>query len=141
MGFVHLETRSAFSLKDGAFLPEDLARRAADLGMPAVALTDRDSLAGAVRFVDACATAGVRPILGATLTIATGGEVVVLARDARGYANLCRLVSDAHLLGERRDPMLGVPQVLAHADGLVCLLGRTSPPGALARAGLSLIHI
>ena len=135
MPFVHLETRSAFSLKDGAFLPEDLARRAAELGMPAVALTDRDSLAGAARFVDACATEGIRPILGATLTLATGGAVVVLARDARGYANLCRLVSDAHLLGERREPLLGVPQLLAHAGGLVCLLGRTAPPGALARAG------
>ena len=53
MGFVHLHCRSAFSLKDGAFLPEALALRTAELGMPAVALTDRDALYGAARFVDA----------------------------------------------------------------------------------------
>jgi error-prone DNA polymerase len=68
-GFVHLDVRSFFSLKDGAFSPEDLARRAAGLGMPAVALTDRDGLYGTARFVDACRKAGVKPILGATLTV------------------------------------------------------------------------
>ena len=77
MSFVHLDVRSAFSLKDGAFLPEELARRAAELGMPAVALTDRDGLYGAARFVDACASVGVRPILGVTLTLATGDEVQI----------------------------------------------------------------
>src|SRR6266480_956360 len=67
--FVHLDVRSNFSLKDGAFFPEELASRAAELGMPAVALTDRDGLYGAARFVSACSKVGVRPILGATLTI------------------------------------------------------------------------
>src|SRR5437588_8970170 len=66
--FVHLDVRTYFSLKDGAFSPEDLAVRAAELGMPAVAMTDRDGLYGATRFVSACAQVGVRPILGATLT-------------------------------------------------------------------------
>src|SRR5213593_2078785 len=68
-GFVHLDVRSFFSLKDGAFSPEALARRAAGLGMLAVALTDRDGLYGTARFVDACQKAGVKPILGATLTV------------------------------------------------------------------------
>lgn len=67
--FVHLDVRSFFSLKDGAFSPEDVARRAAELGMPAVALTDRDGLYGAARFIAACEREGVRPILGATLTV------------------------------------------------------------------------
>src|SRR5438093_5794274 len=66
--FVHLDVRSYFSLKDGAFSPEQLAVRAAELGMPAVALTDRDGLYGAARFVSACSQVGVRPLLGATLT-------------------------------------------------------------------------
>src|SRR5919198_599023 len=125
--FVHLNVRSYFSIKDGAFSPEDLALRAAALGMPAVALVDRDGLYGAPRFADACRqvserVAPVRPILGATLTVRTlqhrrggpraarrrgrqkgdpssaGGarpqpvfvdrSVVVLAKDATGYANL-----------------------------------------------------
>src|SRR5438093_7980827 len=67
--FVHLDVRSFFSLKDGAFSPEDLARRVAGLGMLAVALTDRDGLYGTARFVDACQKAGVKPILGGTLTV------------------------------------------------------------------------
>src|SRR5947199_8576587 len=66
--FVHLDVRSFFSMKDGAFSPEELAVRAAELGMPAVALTDRDGLYGATRFVAACQRVGVRPVLGATLT-------------------------------------------------------------------------
>jgi error-prone DNA polymerase len=67
--FVHLDVRSCFSLKEGAFTPEQLAARAAALGMSAVAMTDRDGLYGAARFVRACATEGVRPILGASLTV------------------------------------------------------------------------
>src|SRR5438270_6959075 len=109
--FVHLDVRSYFSLKDGAFSPEDLGVRAAELGMPAVAMTDRDGLYGAARFVSACAQTGVRPLLGATLTVrgqspgtspgatdgrpgatdgpgATDAHIEVLAEDAQGYANL-----------------------------------------------------
>ena len=76
--FVHLDVRSCFSLKEGAFTPEQLVHRAAELGMPAVALTDRDGLYGAARFVNACNQHGVQPILGASLTVreaADGGRV------------------------------------------------------------------
>jgi len=145
-GFVHLDVRSYFSLKEGAFSPEALARQAAELEMPAVALTDRDGLYGAARFVDACTREGVRPILGATVTVRESGtlpvrtrpddhSVVLLARDAGGYANLCRLVTDAHTIGERGDPSLTPEQICAHATGLVALLGPSSPPGALAVRG------
>ena len=147
-GLVHLDVRSYFSLKEGAFSPEALARRAAELGMPAVALADRDGLYGAARFADACERDGVRPIFGASLTVREAGtlplsgsgraadaSVILLARDATGYANLCRLVTDAHMTGERGDPSLTPEQVCAHAGGLVALLGPNSPPGALATAG------
>ncbi|GIU99466.1 MAG: DNA-directed DNA polymerase [Actinomycetota bacterium] len=162
--FVHLDVRSYFSLKEGAFSPEDLARRAAELDMPAVALTDRDGLYGAARFVRACERHGVRPLLGASLTLRTVGSgggrasperrrggaerrpssegegppdlhVILLARDGTGYANLCRLITDAHTTGERGEPALAPEQVLAHAAGLVALLGPDSPPGRLAVGG------
>ncbi len=147
--FVHLDVRSFFSLKEGAFSPEAVARRAAELQMPAVALADRDGLYGAARFVDACEREGVRPILGASLTVREPGtlplprsgrrsadaSVVLLARNTTGYANLCRLVTDAHMTGERGDPSLTPEQICAHARGLVALLGPSSPPGALALAG------
>ena len=139
-GFVHLDVRSFFSLKDGAFSPEALARRAAGLGMPAVALTDRDGLYGTARFVDACQKSGVKPILGATLTVSdprsaagiAATQVILLAQDDRGYANLSRLITDAHMTGERGDPSLASEQICAHAHGLLCLLGPSSPPGSLA---------
>ncbi len=140
-GFVHLNVRSNFSLKDGAFFPEQLALQAAELGMPAVALTDRDGLYGAPRFVDACTKTGVHPILGATLTLRghvgdSGCSIVLLAKNAEGYANLCRLITDAHMTGDRGDPALAPAQVLAHAEGLICLLGPESPAGHIALQGL-----
>jgi error-prone DNA polymerase len=148
-GFVHLDVRSYFSLKEGAFSPEALARRAAELRMPAVALADRDGLYGTARFVDACEREGLRPILGASLTVREAGtlplprtgrkpvdaSVLLLARDVAGYANLCRLITDAHMTGERGDPSLTPEQICAHAGGLVAVLGPTSPPAALAIAG------
>ncbi len=155
---VHLDVRSCFSLKEGAFTPEQLAHAAAAQGMPAVALTDRDGLYGAARFVAACAKEGVRPILGASLTVREPGgrgsreggrgsreggrgdngdtHVVLLATDDAGYANLCRLITDAHMLGTRGDPWLVPEQICAHAGGLLALLGPRSHAGRLATAGL-----
>ena len=136
--FIHLSVRSYFSIKDGALSPEDLARRAAELGMPAVALTDRDGLYGAARFADACRQVGVRPIFGATLTVRTlpGDRLVtLLVKDASGYGNLCRLITTAHMTGERSDPALTTGQVCERSGGLVCLLGPRSEPGSLVVAG------
>ncbi|MFB6817387.1 PHP domain-containing protein, partial [Streptomyces sp. NPDC056347] len=68
-GFTHLRTASGFSLRYGASHPERLAERAAERGMDALALTDRDTLAGAVRFAGACERAGVRPLFGVELAV------------------------------------------------------------------------
>src|SRR6266508_5904691 len=106
----------------------------------------RDGLYGTARFVDACRKAGVKPILGATLTERRGDplpgvpgpaatNVILLAQDDRGYANLCRLITDAHMTGERGDPWLASEQICAHAHGLLCLLGPSSLPGSLAVDG------
>ncbi|MEU5190886.1 DNA polymerase III subunit alpha [Streptomyces klenkii] len=67
--FTHLHTASGFSMRYGAAHPERLAERAAERGMDAVALTDRDTLAGAIRFATACAEAGVRPVFGVDLAV------------------------------------------------------------------------
>src|SRR6476659_4114128 len=138
--FVHLDVRSCFSLKEGAFTPEQLVTRAAALGMPAVALTDRDGLYGAARFVAACVREGVRPVLGASITVraserAPDAHVVLLAENDTGYANLCRLLTDAHLLGTRGDPWVATEQICAHAAGMTMLLGPRSHPGRRAVAG------
>ncbi|MGV9992385.1 DNA polymerase III subunit alpha [Streptomyces sp. NPDC003374] len=195
-GFTHLHTVSGFSPRYGASHPERLAERAAERGMDALALTDRDTVAGAVRFAKACAAAGVRPLFGTELAVAgpepvrhgppgrhglpgpyglsgpydasarndasaraerrrtpvRGGafvdesapRVTFLARDgARGWADLCRLISAAHSglsspLGQGGPPSPGTP-LLAwadnHADGLTVLLGPGSDVGRALAAG------
>ncbi|WP_129593381.1 PHP domain-containing protein, partial [Streptomyces sp. C] len=73
-GFTHLHTVSGFSVRYGASHPERLAERAAERGMDALALTDRDSLAGAVRFAKAAAAAGIRPLFGVDLAVPPAGS-------------------------------------------------------------------
>src|SRR3954462_1004649 len=91
---------------EGAVEPKTTAERAARLGFPAIALTDRNGLYGAMPFSDACVAKGVQPIIGASLGvvrppgIGPDGAIdwlVLLAKDEQGYANLCKLVSCAHL--------------------------------------------
>lgn len=153
-GFAHLHTVSGFSLRYGASHPERLAGRAAERGMDTLALTDRDTLSGAVRFAKACAGAGVRPLFGVDLAVAAeeavrhpkrrtpvrGGAFVdesapratFLARDgARGWADLCRLVTAAHADGGTpRLPWSG-----NRGDGLLVLLGPGSEVGRALAAG------
>ena len=121
--------------------PKTIAERAAKLGFPAVALADRNGLYGAMPFSDACFGKGVQPIIGAMLGVARpaeiGGEAAIdwlalLAKDDEGYANLCKLVSSAHL--DR--PVEQVPHVeFAQLEGLSAgLIALTAgSEGALAR--------
>jgi error-prone DNA polymerase len=156
-GFTHLHTASGFSLRYGASHPERLAERASERGMDALALTDRDSLAGTVRFAKACAKAGVRPLFGVELAVeeaepvrqerrrapVRGGafvdesapRVTFLARDgARGWADLCRLVTAAHSdKDEQGTPLL--PRAENRGDGLTVLLGPASDVGRALAAG------
>lgn len=135
-GFVHLHVRSHYSFLDGADAPERLAARAAELGMPALALTDRHGVYGAVEFLRAAKAAGVRPILGAEVD-AGGHPLTLLADGPEGYAALCRLLTRAHLEHPRRQPNAS-PEALAEAaasGGLVALAGgrRGEPAARLLR--------
>src|SRR5487761_638191 len=93
--YVELHCHSNFSFLDGGSHPAELAFQAAELGMSALAITDRGGVYGAVRFLQACRKVGVKPLIGATLEV-DGQDVVLLARNLRGYSNLCRLLSLAH---------------------------------------------
>src|SRR6478735_7331235 len=96
MTYVELHAHSAYSFLDGASQPEELAARAAELGYPALALTDHDGVYGSLEFAHAAKHFGVRPITGAELTLDGGAHVTLLVESPGGYANLCRLITAAH---------------------------------------------
>src|SRR5215203_2067519 len=127
--YTELHAHSAYSFLDGASLPEELAVRAAELGYEALALTDHDGVYGSLEFATAAKAFGVRPITGAEVTLGDGSHVTLLVESARGYANLCRLLTAAHA-GTRPkegepalDPELDQALLEELNDGLVCLSG------------------
>jgi error-prone DNA polymerase len=104
--YAELRCRSSFSFLEGASHPEELVDRAADLGLEALALTDRDGLYGVVRAHARARRRGLPLVVGAELTcdgLGPGGvaSLGLLAMDREGYAQLCRLVTEAH----RGDPI------------------------------------
>src|SRR5213593_1369207 len=131
MSYVELHCHSGYSFLDGASHPEELAARAAELGYEALALTDHDGVYGSLEFAHAAKHFGVRPITGAELTLADRSHVTVLVETAKGYANLCRLITAAHAHtrpeGKESQPPVE-PALDQHLleelnEGLVCLSG------------------
>src|SRR5919109_433783 len=99
--YVELHCHSAYSFLDGASLPEELAIRAAELGYDALALTDHDGVYGSLEFARTAQHFGLHAITGAEVTLGDGSHVTLLVETARGYANLCRLLT-ATYAGTRR---------------------------------------
>jgi len=97
--YCELHAHTAFSFLEGASEPEALAERAAALGLPAVAVTDRAGVYGIPRFHKAASPAGVEAIVGAEAVLADGSRLPLLVRDPRGYSNLCRLLTTSSLHG------------------------------------------
>jgi len=126
--FVHLRVHSEYSIVDGLIRVQDLAARAAELGMPAVALTDRANLFGLVKFWDACLAVGVKPLIGADLRFRDDAreerpyELLALAMDRVGYRNLTALVSSAYDASRPRG-VLDRDTIALHGDGLIVLSG------------------
>lgn len=128
--FAHLRVASHYSMRHGTAAPARLVERAADLGQPIAALTDRDGVYGTAEHLDACRRAGVRAVLGVDLALASPdrGRVVLLARGAVGWASLCRLVTAAH--HRPSGPAVTTREEVArYPDGLVVLLGSDSDVG------------
>jgi len=151
--FVHLHVHSEYSLLDGAAQLEKIERvdvqgkkekdvgliaRAAELGFPALALTDHGNLFGAIDFFASCRKAGIKPIVGCELYVAPGGRfersgqdggyegashATVLVRNDAGYRNLIRLVSKSYLEGFYYKPRVDRELLAQHADGLLVLSG------------------
>jgi DNA polymerase III alpha subunit len=134
-------------LEEGVASPEALVRRAREIGMRALALTDHNSLAGVVPFCLACRTHGIRPVIGAELDIlpfdtkVTSGQLfrlVLLAENEAGYRNLVRLVQRAHAAPVRGNPVIRLDDLKAGVSGLIALTGgEQSELHHLVAAGLT----
>ncbi|MCY0874736.1 MAG: DNA polymerase III subunit alpha [Firmicutes bacterium] len=122
--FVHLHVHSYFSMLDGASSVESLVAQAAAHGMPALALTDHNTVAGLAQLHHWCAVYGIKPISGAELTLHDGSHLTVLAKTPTGYENLCRLLTAAYATEAwRRERIVRVPDLLPYTEGLIALSG------------------
>ncbi len=135
--YFELHTSSAFSFLEAASLPEALVDQAARYGYSAMALLDRDGVYGAPRFHRAALAAGIRPIIGAELTLAPHlphpshpshlshlMKLPVLIQSQEGYRNLCRLITQMKLRAPKGEGALTTNDLDGHTAGLVALAGR-----------------
>jgi DNA polymerase-3 subunit alpha len=117
---------SEYSWLDGACIIDDLVQRAVELKMPAVAITDRNSVAGAFHLWHKCIKAGIKPIIGLEIEVlndTTDGRafsVILLAKNGSGYSNLCRMITLAYKF-DPQAPKITKSQLKAHAQDLICL--------------------
>src|SRR5437016_583235 len=136
--FVHLHLHTDYSMLDGACDVEKLVQRVAELGMPAVAMTDHGNIFGAVHFVNAAKAAGVKPIVGCELYVCkkddhniertppegdTYNHLLVLAENEEGYRNLIKITSEASLHGFYYKPRVSKKFLADHSKGLIGLSG------------------
>jgi error-prone DNA polymerase len=138
LDYVELHCHSNFSLLDGANHPEELVARAAELDMPALALTDHDAVYGAVRFMRAAREHNVQPILGAELTIADDANpeiithLTLLVENQSGWHNLCYLISRARHAAPKGEAILPFSELVGCTNGLIALSGCRQGEIALA---------
>ncbi len=134
--FVHLHVHTEYSLLDGAARVGALAAKAAELGQPALAITDHGVMFGVVDFFKACRKAGVKPIIGCEMYVARRSRhdrtpkvdddqyhLTLLAENEEGYRNLIRLCSAGHLEGFYYKPRVDHELLAAHSRGLIALSG------------------
>ncbi len=133
--YVELHAHSNFSFLDGASHVEELVLQAKALEYPALALTDHNGLYGAMEFARAARAWGIQPISGAEVTLASGHHLTLLVETRQGYANLCRMLTRAHLDNERLNPSLDPELLKTHSAGLIALSGcrQGEVPALIAR--------
>jgi DNA polymerase-3 subunit alpha len=132
--FVHLHVHSDFSLLDGLGKVKDLTQAAANMGMPALALTDHGAMFGALHFYHAAKKVGIKPIIGCEIYIsprrmtqrdvrrdARSNHLILLAENQIGYQNLLQIATAAQLEGFYYKPRVDKTYLAAHAEGLIAL--------------------
>ncbi|MEA2642353.1 MAG: error-prone polymerase, partial [Chloroflexota bacterium] len=142
--YVELHLRTSYSFLEGASQPSEIAARALAYGYDALAVTDRNGLYGAMEFAQVCKSQSIRAITGAELTLRHGlverdsGPVplVLLVENWSGYANLCRLLTEAHRSSPRDAVALDPTFLAGHTEGLIVFTGpRTGEIPRLVEAG------
>ncbi len=132
--FVHLHLHSEYSLLDGACRINEIAEKAKEYGMSAVAITDHGNMYGVVDFFKACKKNGVKPIIGCEIYVAPGSRfnkdkindsdyshLVLLCKNETGYRNLIQIVSKAYTEGFYSKPRADIELLKEHSDGLIAL--------------------
>lgn len=137
--FVHLHVHTEYSLLDGAIRIEDLVKRARELKMPALAITDHSNIHGSYEFFEQAKAHGIKPILGCEMYIApesmskkapirTGDSsqenyfhLLLLVKNEKGYHNLCKLLTKANFEGFYYKPRIDKEILKNHHEGLICL--------------------
>jgi error-prone DNA polymerase len=115
--------KSNFSFLEGASHPEELVEEARRLGLPALALTDRDGVYGVVRAHVKARELGLHLIVGAQITLDDRSRLVLLCQDRAGYADLCRLITAGRRRSPKGESAVTWDEVCAHAAGLLALWG------------------
>jgi len=134
LSYVELHARSAFSFLEGACTPEELANLGARYQMPAMALLDRNGVYGSPRFHLAARKSRISPHIGAEVTSSQGWRYPLLVKSRAGYQNLCRLITQMKLRGNKEDGYVLDEEMAQKASGLVCLTGGDEGPLAHALA-------
>lgn len=123
MGFSELHTRSAFSFLSSGSQPQRLASRAAELGIGSVALLDRDTVAGAVRFHFEAKEHGLKPIIGAEITMDDGSLLPLVPLNRKGYENLSKLITTIKLRNKKGEHFATRKDIEDHSANLMCFTG------------------
>ena len=123
LAYVPLWCKSNFSFLEGASHPDELVEEVYRLGLPAIAVTDRDGVYGIVRAHVKARELGMKLIIGAQMTVDDESTIVLLAQDRAGYANLCRLITKGRLRSEKGQSVVTWDEVCEHAIGLIALWG------------------
>jgi len=129
--------KTNFSFLEGASHPHELVETAHRLGLPALAVTDRDGVYGLVRAHVRARELGVQLLLGSEVTVDDGASIVLLAQDRGGYANLCRLLTKGRRRCAKGESRVAWREVAEHASGLLALWGDAGSAGSAGSAGAS----
>jgi error-prone DNA polymerase len=122
-GYAPLHVLSGYAFGRSTILVEEIAGNASYGGCQAAAIADPHSLTGAVEHAKACNKVGIKPLIGASIELPEGGEIVLIARTAQGYVSLSRLITECHLGEPRGFPLGSWERLAAHTEALLCLTG------------------